>query len=290
MIDIMSAFTNDPPDLDFIWPGFLAGTVGALVAPGATGKSFFALEAAMSIACSVAGGDLVELSPVRTGRVVYLAGEDPAPALIRRVHAIGQHLNQQARESIAANLILEPIMGRRLDVMNERHLSRVVEFCQGTRLIVLDTLSRIHQRDENSNGDMAVLISVLEYVAARTGAAVLFLHHVNKGSAMAGQTDQQQAARGASALVDNARWCGYVVKMTKSESENLTDRHYDRQPIGDRRGFFVRFGISKQNYDVTPLDKWFERKDGGVLMPIDLQSVDTQVENKRGKNREQATY
>ena len=46
-LDIMAAFTNEPPELDFIWPGFLAGTVGALVAPGATGKSFFALEAAM---------------------------------------------------------------------------------------------------------------------------------------------------------------------------------------------------------------------------------------------------
>ncbi|WP_223943078.1 helicase RepA family protein, partial [Aeromonas caviae] len=38
------------------------------------------------------------------GRVVYLAGEDPAPALIRRVYAIGQHLNQSAREAIAENL------------------------------------------------------------------------------------------------------------------------------------------------------------------------------------------
>ncbi|WP_444979000.1 hypothetical protein, partial [Aeromonas caviae] len=35
----------------------------------------------------------------------------------------------------------------------------------------------------------------------------------------------------------------------------LSDRAYDRQPIGnDRRGFFVRFGVSKQNYDATPLD------------------------------------
>lgn len=100
-LDIMAAFTNEPPELDFIWPGFLAGTVGALVAPGATGKSFFALEAAMSIACSVAGGDLVGLAPAHTGRVVYLAGEDPQPALVRRVHAIGQHLNQSAREAIA---------------------------------------------------------------------------------------------------------------------------------------------------------------------------------------------
>ena len=60
-INIMEAFQQEPPQLDFIWPGFLAGTVGALVAPGATGKSFWALEAAMSIACSVAGGDVVNL-------------------------------------------------------------------------------------------------------------------------------------------------------------------------------------------------------------------------------------
>ncbi|WP_444979029.1 hypothetical protein, partial [Aeromonas caviae] len=36
----------------------------------ATGKSFWALEAAMSIACSVAGGDVVNLKPQHTGRVV----------------------------------------------------------------------------------------------------------------------------------------------------------------------------------------------------------------------------
>ena len=74
-LDIMAAFTNEPPELDFIWPGFLAGTVGALFAPGATGKSFFALEAAMSIACSVAGGDLVGLAPAHrwAARVPRLA-------------------------------------------------------------------------------------------------------------------------------------------------------------------------------------------------------------------------
>ncbi|WP_223925542.1 helicase RepA family protein, partial [Aeromonas caviae] len=72
-----------------------------------------------------------------------------------------QHLNQSAREAIAENLTLEPIMGKRLNVMDEAHLRRV-----------------------------------------------------SKGSAREGQTDQQQAARGASALIDNARWCGFVAKMT----------------------------------------------------------------------------
>lgn len=286
-IDIMAAFEGEPPQLDFVWPGFLAGTVGALVAPGATGKSFWALEAAMSIACGVAGGDLLNLKPPHAGRVVYLAGEDPEPALIRRVHAIGQRLNPQAREAIAENLILEPVMGQRLNVMgDQQHLARIIELCAGARLIVLDTLSRIHSLDENSNGDMARLIATMEYVAVDTGASVLFLHHVSKGSALAGQTDQQQAARGASALIDNARWCGFVAKMTEVEAKRLSDRAYDRRPIGNnRRGFFVRFGVSKQNYDATPLDQWYERRDNGVLVPVAL--LDAQNGKKEG-NRDQA--
>lgn len=289
-IDIMAAFTTEPPPLDFIWPGFLAGTVGALVAPGATGKSFLALQAAMSIACSVAGGDLLNLAPTHTGRVVYLAGEDPAPALIQRVHAIGQHLNPNAREAIADNLTIEPIMGKRLNVMDDRHLARVIEYCQGARLLVLDTLSRFHTLDENSNGAMAHLVATLEHVAASTGAAVLYLHHVNKGSVRDGQADQQQAARGASALIDNARWCGYVAKMAAKEAERLTERSFDRVPIGeDRRGFFVRFGVSKQNYCETPLDRWLQWNKGGVLLPVELYQANGQTENQ-GAKRDKTAY
>lgn len=277
-IDILSAFQNDPPELDFIWPGFLAGTVGALVAPGATGKSFWALEAAMSVACGVAGGDLVGIKPIKTGRVIYFAGEDPEAALIRRVHSVGKHLDQISRNAIAANLFLEPIMGKQLDVINPAHLTQLIEYCSGARLIVLDTLSRIHTMDENSNGDMAKLVGTLEHLAASTGASVLYLHHVSKGSTKEGQGDQQQAARGASALIDNARWAGFVAKMTEKESETLSSGYGN--PIGERRTFYVRFGISKQNYDATPLDQWYERQEGGVLTPVTL--VDVKKSGKGG--------
>ncbi len=53
-INIASAWETEPPKSDFVLPGFLAGTVGALFATGATGKSFLALEAALGVACSVA--------------------------------------------------------------------------------------------------------------------------------------------------------------------------------------------------------------------------------------------
>lgn len=135
-IDIMAAFEEEPPILDFIWPGFLAGSVGALVAPGATGKSFWALEAAMAVACAVPGGDILGLAPASSGRVVYLAAEDPEPALICRVHALGAHLGQAAREAIAERLTLRPIMGKRLNIMDEKHLAHVVDDCAGARLLV----------------------------------------------------------------------------------------------------------------------------------------------------------
>jgi len=87
-----------------------------------------------------------------------------------------------------------------------------------------------------------------------------------------GFSDQQQAARGASALIDNARWCGFVAKMTEDEAKTLSS--YGNQPIGnDRRGFYVRFGVSKQNYDPLPIDQWYERKEGGVLVPVNLQKA-----------------
>ncbi|EPD8436605.1 helicase RepA family protein, partial [Pseudomonas aeruginosa] len=208
------------------------------------------------------------------------------PALVRRIHAIGQHLGHAARQAIAENLVLEPIMGKRLNVMDEAHLRRVIEYSAGARLIVLDTLSRIHALDENSNGNMAHLVAVLEQVAATTGASVLYLHHVSKGSAREGQTDQQQAARGASALIDNARWCGYVARMTEDEAKRLSDRAHDRQPIGDeRRGYFVRFGVSKQNYDATPLDRWYMRHAGGVLVPVELYEASRNEEKGRDGRR-----
>jgi regulatory protein RepA len=184
-IDLMQAFKKEPPELDFVLPGFVAGTVGALVSPGAAGKSFFALEAAMGIACTVAGGDLLNLQPRYHGPVYYFAAEDPETALIRRIHAIGGYLQPDARTSIAGNLTIEPIIGSMLNIADNKQRREIIERCIGVRLIVLDTLSRIHQLDENSNRDMARLISILENIAVETGASVLFLHHSSKAAALA---------------------------------------------------------------------------------------------------------
>ncbi|RJX18072.1 MAG: hypothetical protein C4575_11345 [Desulforudis sp.] len=265
-VDLVAAFSGPPPELDWVWPGFLAGTVGVLVAAGGTGKSYWALQAAMAVANGGKESDLLGLAPSPAGRVIYLTAEDPEPVLVGRVQALAQFLPAQARDAIAEHLVLVPMAGHRLDVMADK--GRLAALCAGARLVILDTISRFHTLAENDNGDMARLVAEMEHLATATGAAVLYLHHVDKSSSRNGMADQQQAARGASALVDNARWGGYLCRMSAAESARLADAG---RPIGpERRGYYLRFGVSKQNYGILPLERWYERQEGGVLLPVVL--------------------
>jgi hypothetical protein len=272
-IDIRNAFSCAPAPLDFVLPGLLTGTVGTLFSPGATGKSFLLLEAAMGIACSVAGGDLLGLrAGLSSGRrVAYMAAEDTVPVLEHRIHAIGQHLQPEAREVIADALDIECMVGRRFNIMDDRHLRALAEFAAGARLLVIDTISRVHQLDENSASDMARLLGNLEFVAGEAGAAVVFAQHVAKSAARDGQGDQQHAARGSSVLTDNARWGAALTRMTATESMDYSDDPIGLRPVGAAaRGWYVRMSIPKNNYSGPIDDRWYRREDGGVLRPVNL--------------------
>ena len=75
--------------------------------------------------------------------------------------------------------------------------------------------------------------------------------------------------------------------MTEKEAEDLTDRAFDRRSIGtERRRFFVRFGVSKQNYATAQVDRWYMQQSGGVLLPVEL--LDAKQDCGKGKHRAQA--
>ncbi|MEL5849912.1 MAG: replication protein A, partial [Candidatus Igneacidithiobacillus chanchocoensis] len=47
---------------------------------------------------------------------------------------------------------------------------------------------------------------------------------------------------------------------------------------------------SKQNYDATPLDRWYQRREGGVLVPVELAEDVPQNGKKGGKGYDSAAY
>lgn len=277
-IDILEAFQSEPPQLDFIWPGFLCGTVGALVAPGATGKSFWAIQAAMGVASQLADDALLGLGTVKRGGALYIAAEDPAAIIESRLHHMGAHLSQEAREEVAAIMRIEVLTGARFDIFNDKdaHLERLKDACHGARIVVIDTLSRIHHADENSNGAMSDLMQRLEYVAKESGAGVLFLHHTSKAASFGNMGDHQHASRGAGVLTDNARYAAALVRMDDKEAEA-----YGVDEA--RRGYFVRFATTKNNYGTPLPDQWLQKHEGGVLLPTKLEMQPKKQKEKGGR-------
>ena len=266
-INVMRAFREKPAPLDFVLPGLMAGTVGAIVSPGGAGKSMLALEMAAYIASGIDMTGFCQGEHMQ-GRAAFLAAEDPPEAIAHRIHAIGQQLqsnlsdnrSQLAMELIAEKVVIESLLGYQIDIKNPKWIKFIESMATDRRILFIDTLRRFHQSDENNSGDMAQVLGVLEGIAQRTHCAIVFLHHASKAAALSGQGDMQQASRGSSALVDNVRWQMYLSGCSKDEAKKLD--------IDEAmRGYFVRAGVSKQNYGPPVADVWMRRIDGGVLMP-----------------------
>lgn len=265
-LDLRSAVENEPNPLDFVFPGFKSGTVGALVSPGATGKTMLALQVAVTVAT---GADLLDLADMDsawrlvTGTVVFLTGEDPADVLDGRFNAIGRHLNTSQREAMYNNLAVAPLVGFGANMMSGEWRHCIESVTRGARLVVIDTLSRFHQLDENNGGHMAGLLAYMEQLCRVNGTSVLFLHHTNKAGAFNGG-DAQQASRGSSVLTDNARFQANLIGMGVAEAEKWgVDEECRRH--------FVRWSFPKLNYSAPIPDKWYRRHEEGVLKPAVLE-------------------
>lgn len=249
----LRAMLNDvPPVLDFILPGLLRGTVGAFIGPGGVGKSFWAMQLAISIA---AGVDLVGLKP-KKGSVLYLTGEDSDAIQAQRLRAMTAGAPKGL--DLSASLDLRTTQEQPVDVMEDDAFEELVAAGTGKDLVVFDTLTRFHNLDENSSREMKLLMARLEQLARKTGAAVLYLHHTGKAAVLNGQVAMQQAARGSSVLVDNARWSCFLATMTEGEAKRFN-------VLPEHREMFLRWNISKQNYGERITDVWYQRCAGGVL-------------------------
>jgi RecA-family ATPase len=255
-INLKSILGKPPTPLEFVLPGFVRGTVGALVSPGGVGKSYWALAVAVAVSAG-AKGDITGLKPAE-GRVLVLSKEDRIEVLEHRLHAMAKVLPKSVSY---AGVDYRSCVGMDIDVMSADWFQSLRDAAKGARLVVLDTLTRFHNLDENSAQDMGRLLSQLERLAVESGAAVLFLHHTSKSAVVNGQAAMQQAARGSSVLVDNARWAAFLAPMTEPEARGFG------VPAAERMNY-VRWNISKQNYGPALADVWYRRDEGGVLVPV----------------------
>ena len=265
-LDLIDTFSTEPEPLDFITPGHLAGTIAGNIGTGGVSKSMHGLETALAVTGG-RGADIMGIwdidekqCPVATGHVLYLAAEDPELILRHRLHALGSRLHQDVRAEVAARLHIKPLLGQGMDIMSESWLTWLYRNAEGMRMVIIDTLRRVHQLDENLNDLMTILMGKLERLCQSLGCGALYVHHTSKFGA---QNGDALSSRGASALTDNARLTTNMTVMQPSEAATYSVED-------DARRDFVKMSWAKPNYSPVYPDLWLRRGEGGVLEPAHL--------------------
>jgi RecA-family ATPase len=284
--DLLKAYSQPHTEKDFVIPGLRAGgSVGAIIAPGGTGKSFLALEIAHAVACPQA--DLAGFKVNNPGKVLYLNAEDLSDETDERLSYLGKYYSMEIRNEVAKNLDILSVAGEMINLSNHNkhnpisdHLSWLINKYKGYRLIILDTFSLFHTLDENRNDQMAYMISCLKYLGTHTGASILFLHHTNKQSSREGQLGYQTASRGADAIIANIRYASYLSFMSKEEALNYENINPENHK------FYLKFGVSKQNYGMPEPERWLKRMEGGVLRTVTLTKAEKHSQNVKSNIRE----
>ena len=261
-ISVSELIYTQPPEIEKVFNGLPVGTVGMIAAPGGTGKSMLILEILTAVAT---GKDITEgaINVKKTGKCTYICLEDPEIVLHYRIHNLSAFLHPTLREELDRNLtiytnrqIFEIVDAN--GIINQRNFDLLKRISEGQRLVVIDTLRRIHSADENKAGQMSALLQAFEVIAKETGTSFLLVHHTGKNT--------ENKSRGSSVLYDNIRYQLNLEKVDKKEANNMGIADHTRA---------VRLVNTKSNYAPIEKEKILYRIDHGVLRLFDaVNSVD----------------
>lgn len=263
-----------PEPIEFIWTGFKKNTVGLMTSPGGTGKSFLALQLGLSVAnaCPIFNWIPDYIFSFKHSKVLYLSAEDDEQIVHTRMYELLKLCSNEEMKRIQNHFYIQCLSGSGFNLFgqneqytaehNHKCVEQLTQIAENFDLIIVDTLTKIHCADENSNGEMSALLRIFEKIAKEKECSFFILHHTNKNSMTKGETDEQSSSRGASALVDNVRYHITLSKMSKKER--------DEHDTNEDRSFFVKLSHSKLNYTKPIHDFWLKKHDGGVMKKADL--------------------
>ncbi|MCA9610555.1 MAG: molybdopterin-dependent oxidoreductase, partial [Myxococcales bacterium] len=196
------------------------------------------------------------------GAVAIALGEEDREEMHRRLHYACRQLDlsREERDVATSRILALPPAGISCALVendadsNMREAAFLAEMRDQLgalgvewRLVIVDPLSRFAGLDaESSNAAATRFVQALETLTQLPGRpAVLCAHHTTKNSRRDGRNDQT-TVRGASALVDGARWVASLTNVAD------TTEH-------------ARFAIHKSNYAGRPDPLLLTREWGGAL-------------------------
>jgi len=274
-ISFLDAGAGAAPEIDFCLPNLLAGTVGIVAASAGIGKTSLLMQMGGAVAAGIPVARDLLPAPAKTGRVVFLAMEDPYPILMRRAHYFvrslaAQGYGEETVKQLEQNFHFYSLKGSAPTILSDTTLStnaidQLESFARDARLLILDPIRNFHHCDEQHFGRMSLLFSVLMTLAVTSGCTVLFSHHVDQPSVCSG-LGEPEGAQGSSAFINATRWVVNMNGMSLGEAA-----HFGVALEGRRD--YVRVAFTKSNYGAPTPARWLKRSERfeGIFERCDLE-------------------
>lgn len=140
------------------------------------GKTFLALSMALAVA---SGGAILRWRAQKPARVLYVDGEMPRAMLVERLAALAAGAELLPAADNLRLLASEGDAGSRIDLATEDGRARIAEACDGTDLLVLDSLSVLLRNRSIEAGRAWTDVEDWLLGVRRRGLAVLIVRNGN---------------------------------------------------------------------------------------------------------------
>lgn len=243
---------------EMVLQGLFRGDWGLMIGIGSVGKTTLMHNICM---CLAAGRPFLPIVPedLPPRRILYLDFESNPFRLQSQIAKLREWLTVQENQLVDQNLhfAIEPqTNGGPWRLTDRQSLQNLAKYIQTHKidLVIVDTLAQAAAlNDENSNSEVQnKVVTPIRRLVRHCDVAVLLLHHEGKGKTQTGENYLQYRARGASALMDAARYQITVVPKEKDK----------RDPVEVVNSKDKGEGFKPALMSLNPDTRWF-----GVVQP-----------------------
>lgn len=202
---------------------FRRGHVFMFAGASKTGKSFFLINMALSIAT---GTKLLDTFQCEEGKVLLLNLEVDEFSFADRIDMVARARGLN-RSDYSQNLVIKNMRGMNVslgDITDELIATALEDQLndparEAYTAIIIDPIYKLMDGDENSARDVRAFFSLLDRIAALTGASVFFSHHHSKG--YQGEKKSQDRASGSGVFARSPDVvCDMITLAMKTETRD----------------------------------------------------------------------
>jgi len=212
-------FAKEPPPIRWTIQGLIEDkTFGIIGGEPKTSKSWFALEAALSVASGI---PMLGQFPTNGERrpVALIMLEDSPHNVYARLRALAASKGISVDELAGLPIYLR--FKRGIDLATRFDTRWVIDAVNGANkdmaLVLIDPLRNAHTAEENDSKSMTSVCDNIRDIRDATGSAIVLTHHLRKPSA-SDESSPGHALRGSGALYGAID--GLVVLMNKRRPED----------------------------------------------------------------------